>query len=462
LSRSGQVFIPKIVIGPATIEDIVERLRVENLVYHTRLARDVIGPVIEAFLRRGRAIVREEIESPGFYWVSGRVVAVNVSVEKPSVEDLRKALELLNELATTWYSHVVERFSRVVKWGVVAPFIYIYKQMGKWVPYLYLYGSSSTGKTTLGKIVLYMWGLDSRYEKSGGHIDTPARIGHVLSQSTFPVLVNEPGGAVTREDVVEILKNAIESTVARGKFSRGTYEEIPALAPIILTSNKTLPRDDALLRRLEVLRFTFGERIPEGKAKEFEEKVKPRLKWLGALGKYIAYTVVSDPSTLDVEWSKLAVKLLENAYREAGLEIPQWIYLEPKVEENIYEDVREAIRSYLVKRINEEYTRFVGRVVVEAGDLPRTEVDFETRVRVVLEKRLLPWAILREDTVLFTTGLVEELRAVVGDIGGLKSIAELLGWEYNPKYTVREGGKPKGVAVAKTTLRNLMEFLSLD
>jgi len=90
--------------------------------------------------------VREEIESPGFYWVSGRVVAVNVSVEKPSVEDLRKALELLNELATTWYSHVVERFSRVVKWGVVAPFIYIYKQMGKWVPYLYLYGSSSNWK----------------------------------------------------------------------------------------------------------------------------------------------------------------------------------------------------------------------------------------------------------------------------------------------------------------------------
>ena len=450
-----------LLIGPAPIEDIVDRLKAEGLVKHHRLVRDVFSAIIEGYIRKGRAEIKEEIESPGFYWVNGKIITVRWEPREVTKEELKEALELLNELAY-WYKHVIDRFSTVIKWGLIAPFIYIYKQRGKWIPWLYLYGSSGTGKTTLGLIVLNMWGLDyAIYVKSGSSIDTTARIGNRLSISTFPTLINEPGGAIYKEDVVELMKSAIESTIARGKYIRGTYTEIPSLSPLIMTSNRSLPRDDALIRRLIILRFTYGEKIPEEKAKEFDNKVKPRLGKLKAIGYYVAKRIIEDPGLLEIEWEDLAVKLLEEMYNTVGLTPPEWIKEEYEVEENIYEDIREAIRSYLIKRINEEYSRFVGRVVVEKYEesrvevMSRSEVSFEDRVKIVLENKLLPWAILREDYVLITTAFLTEIKPVIGDIGGLRSIAELLGWEYLKSAKV---GKKVMVAI-KVNITDLIEFL---
>ena len=467
--------LPKPVkIGPAEPPDIVAWLRARGLCYHSRLAEDSLNAVLNAFLKRGVAEVKEEIEKPGFYLIDDKVIAVRLQIKEVTEDELREALELLNELATKWYSHVIEKFSTIIKWGVMAPFSFVFKQRGKWMPWLYLYGASHTGKTTLGEIVLAMWGLGAEHRKTGASIDTVPRLGHVLSQSTLPILINEVGTAVLREDVVEALKNAIESTVARGKFVRGTYTEFPSLAPLIMTSNKVLPRDDALLRRFIVLSFTFGERIDLEKAREFESKVKPSLSKLSMLGSYVANKIVNEPRLLEKDWWGLAEELLENAYREAGLDAPQWIKL--RIEHNptqVYDDIREVIRNFLVSRINQEYSRFVGRVEVvehvEAGQdggideryrfLDRHAIPFEERVRIVLESGLIPWMLLRGEEVMITSGFIEELRRVMGDVGGLKSVAELLGWSYYPKRSFRIGKKVKSLACISVSIDELIEFL---
>jgi len=449
-------------IGPAPVEDIVGRLVAEGLVVNRRLVHDVITAIIEGFIRKGKAVVKTVIEAPGFYLVDGKVIAVNVETTKPGPEELREALELLNDLASKWFKHLGGRFSIVVKWGLIAPFSYIYKQRGRWVPWLYLYGSSHTGKTTLGDIALSIWGLDSRYRKSGSNIDTPYRIGHVLSQSTFPVLINEPGAAISRDDIVEMIKNSVENLIVRGRYERGSYTEIPALAPLIFTSNRVLPRDDALLRRFLTIRFTYGERINQKDAGEFDEKVKPRLSKLSALGRYIASVVLEEPGVLEQGWEKAAEALLERAYREAGLEPPGWIRERPQAEDNIYEDTREAIRSFLVERFNDAYFRAAGRVEILRDEGisfgSRLEVSFEERVRIALGSGLVPWAFLKKgedgDLVVFTVELARELEKRIGDIGGLKSIAELLGWGY---IKVKLGDR-QGRAMA-VKLEQLIEFL---
>lgn len=453
-----------LVIGPAYTEDILDRLKIEGLVKHNRLARDILNAVIEGYLKKGRAVIKEEIESPGFYLLDGKIVPVMIDVEKPTIDDLKKALIGLNELAE-WYGHALERFALIVKWGVVAPFGFIFKQKGTWMPWLYLYGSSYTGKTTLGEIILAIWGLDSRYKKSGSNIDSVPRLGHILSQSTFPVLVNEPGGAISRDDVVEVMKSAIESPIARGRYVKGSYVETPSLALLVFTSNKTLPRDDALLRRLIVLRFTYGERIDKTKAEEFDKNVKPKLNPLKALGGYAAYFVVNNPEIVNLGWKKLSVIVLEKAYEEAGLTPPKWIYIEPEIKDDVYEDITEAIRGYLVKRINDEFSRFVGKVTVvdESGNvnyMQRSDVDFEERVRIVMKNMLIPWAVLLENgdekKILLTTGFADEMRSVIGDIGGLKSLAELLGWEYRRSNKV---GK-RVIQAIRVDLRDFIDFLS--
>jgi hypothetical protein len=451
-----------LIIGPALLEEVVDRLRAEGLVLNSRLVGDVVAAVIEGFIRREKAEIRVELESPGFYLIDGRIATIGFEVERPSVDELRESLKLLNELAEVWFRHVIDKFSGVIRFGVIAPFIYIYKQKGIWVKWEYLYGPTRTGKSTLAEIAtVYIWGLElSKHVKSGASIDTPARLGHVLSQSTFPVIINEPGGALGNEAVVEMIKQAVEKTIARGKYHRGTYIDIPALAPLIFTSNRYLPRDDALLRRFKVRRFTYGDRIPEDKVKEFEAKVKPRLPKLQTLGKFIASYVVEKGLGEDPE--ETAKRILEEAYRAAGLQVPEWVNLEDseETEEETYESMRELIRGYILKRINEEYNKFVGRVVVErpGGDrvaYQRQEVNLEERLRIVLEYQLISWLVGRGEEILVTVGLVEELKDVVGDMGGLKSIAELLRWSYEPR---KIGGRT--VKVAVTTVDRLLELLA--
>jgi len=81
---------------------------------------------------------------------------------------------------------------------------------------------------------------------------------------------------------------------------------------------------------------------------------------------------------------------------------------------------------------------------------------------VVLEKGLLPWAIVRGGTVYITTGILEELRPAIGDMS-LKSLAELLGWSYNPRYVLRKGeGKVTSKSVIEIAVDDLLDFLSLS
>jgi len=446
-----------ITIGPAPIDDIIEKLKAEGLITNRRLASDVITAVIEGFINKGRAVIKEEIETPGFYLVKGKVKAIKVDVKEPTIGELKVALTILDELSK-WYEHVIDKFATVIKWGLISPFSYIYKQKRRWIPWLYLFGASSTGKTTLGEIVLNMWGLDYTHRKSGSSIDTPARLGHVLSRSTFPVLINEPGNAVNNEAIIEMIKNAVESVTARGRYFRGTYRDIPALASLIFTSNKVLPQDDALLRRMLVLVFTYGDRINPDKAREFESSIKHKLVELSPIGNYVAYRIVNDPDLLHLDWKTLAKRLLKEMYEATGREIPQWIEMEAEEERDIYEDIIENIRVFFIQRINSEYERFVGRVETSVGLEPRSAIKFRERVEIVLKENLIPWMILKDDKVILTTGVLEELRYKAPNLGSLKSLAELLGWNYKRSIRTRKGKVIQGVI---TSLETFIEFLEI-
>jgi len=457
-----------LVFGPALLEEVVDRLRAEGLVLSSRLVSDVLAAVIEGFIRKGKALIKTEIESPGFYLIDNKLVVVKVDVREPSKEELREALELLNELAEVWYKHVIARFSTAIKWGIVAPFSYCYKQKGKWIPWMYLYGTPNAGKTSLGEIILKMWGLDSEHIRPGSSIDSPARLGYVVSKSTFPVVIIEPGGALSREDVVEMVKSSIEKPIARGKYVKGSYIDIPALAPLFFTSNTYAPRDDALLRRLIVFYYSYGERIPVEKVREYERSVKPRLSKLQSIGRFVASYVISrypDGSFPEDPW-ELAKAVLEEAYRVAGLEPPSWLSVDARGEsvEDVYEDMVERIRSYIVERVNDEYSKFVGKLVVEKPEegrilsLPKTETSLKERAVVVLEKGLLPWAILRNNTIYITSSIVEELRERVGDIS-LKSLAELLKWRYIPKKSFKVGKAVTTKTVIEVPLEDFLAFI---
>ncbi|MEM4788164.1 MAG: hypothetical protein QXV28_09330, partial [Ignisphaera sp.] len=122
ITFEGATLQRPLVVGPALIDEIADRLSIEGLVYHRKLIYDVLSAIVQAYVRKGKAEIKTEIESPGFYLVDNRLVSVKYSVESFNTEKLRQALMLLNELAETWFKHVQDKFSTVIKWGAIAPF----------------------------------------------------------------------------------------------------------------------------------------------------------------------------------------------------------------------------------------------------------------------------------------------------------------------------------------------------
>src|SRR5919199_3626122 len=142
--------------------------------------------------------------------------------------------------------------------------------------WLYPYGWTRTGKSELGVIcTLALWRKQNDFTNHRipfTKFDTEARIGHHISQDTFPIVVNECGalGEEKYRHLVEMLKNLVENKVARGKFTgKYSYGEIPALSACILTSNNGPPNDPAFRARIIPIRFTTEDETTEEQKKEF-------------------------------------------------------------------------------------------------------------------------------------------------------------------------------------------------
>ncbi|MEM4620798.1 MAG: hypothetical protein QW607_11380 [Desulfurococcaceae archaeon] len=447
----GSTLYKPIVIGPALLDEIADRLALEGVVYHRRLLTDTLSAIIQGFIRKNRAEIRAEIESPGFYLIQDKITPVKYSVDNLDVEKLKQALLLLDELANTWFKHVIDKFSSVIKWSILAPFNYVLKQRGKWLPWIYLYGDSATGKTTLGRIALKIWGLDSRHEKTGASIDTIARLGYVLSMSTFPVLINEPGGALGKEEIVEAIKNAVDTMVVRGKYVKGSYVEYPALTPVIFTSNRYMPRDDALVRRLKIIQFTFGEKIPSEKQAEFKEKVEPRLNTLSEIGKCIAKQVVEKQEILD------PVELLSKCYEIANLEAAEWLKLDYNEVVDYSETIVEEFTERFKKYINDLYAKYVSRLVYvdereRAEVLTPDSVALIDKLKILVEKNMAPGIRTTGDNIVLTASFLREIG--LENRISLKSLAEILGLEYKPIKIRKE--VVKGVAMPLDFLKEIL------
>jgi len=443
-------------IGPADLDTIASRLKAEAVVKHKRLIEDALSSLIIAFIRNGKAEIRRELEKPGFYYIDGQIKAIKWEAEEITKEDLKTSLLLLRELREGWYNHLAERFTTIIKWGLLAPFSYAIKQVrgtyGIHFPWLLLHGSASTGKSTLGKVIRAIWNLPPE-EKGGSHIDTVPRFGKVVSESTFPILINEVADVLSKDSLREVLKSSIETLFVRGRYVQGVYVEEPALSPMIFTTNKTYPSDDALLRRFIGILFSLSDRVSEERAKQFEREVLTRIYELKFLGYFVFRRIAENPELLKKDWLEVSTSLLRDAFEFAGLEVPSWIDEAHKGEslEEITELINEEIRARLLDEINSLYSKHFGKVA--GGDPDYTPISTtEFRLRNLLNGNYLPWAFQKDDQIVITNSVLKVLSGLAVD--SLKSLAERFGWDYGP---VRN--EARVIKAIKVDLSDFVAFL---
>jgi hypothetical protein len=451
-------------IGPANHREMLDELVLNELVGSRRLVDDFLSRVLHFYYAAGLARVETLPTAPGFYYLEreGKLVAAGVRTDPPTPEELRAAWELLDELATVWWGHAQAKFASMLRWAAGAPFHYAVKQgaLGRpaWTGYVFLHGPPDTGKSELARVLCYdLWGLEAEME-SGATVDTVARLGRVLERWTFPTVVNEVSHLFAgdrHEELVNMLKNAAERTVARGRYYGGTeYREVRARSPLVLTSNAMPLNDPAFLKRFAlVIGFTYSEVVPRERQEQYNREVRPRLRALEAIGRYIAARVLRDGIPADLDFGRL----LKESYREAfGAEPPAWLDLEAERGEEgpSVDEFRRAVLTFIVVEVNNAYRQYHKMDEVNRPTL-------HERAESVLREWYIPWIRAARaqggEEVRIYDDVLKALGGAVPGATSLRALADLMGWKYDPRVAERRGER---VTTVKAIRVPLNEFLA--
>lgn len=461
-----------------TIKEIEQYLEEAGWVITPRRLKGTLAAVIQIAVKYKLAQMHNEIDNPGVYWdkTNEELKIIHLDVDEPSQDELDEALNVIDLLAPFFKGHET-KLSTCLKWGLMSIFDYSIKQIGgKWMPWLYLYGKAGSGKTTLGEIILFIYDIPNEDNNLGGSsFDTVARVGSRVSQFTKPIMVSEPEGALNKPSIVGMLKTAIESTTARGRYQGKAYRTIPSFSCGIITANQGLPSGDALFRRFISILFSHNEKKAADNKKEFDEIFKinsPKrsiLNKLKALGNYFITEIKSNPELLLNDWQETADLLVGRAYLDTGHDMPSWILDWHKTEtlDDLDEEEIEEIRLFLIEKINratqkvQVWSEETGRPLNQQ-DLDtdfKTNDDFNDRVWSVLNEKLIPWLDLhrgRDGTinVVCSSGIKKELKQITSSSYNLQSISELLGWEYKP---ILINGKTKRMMIVN--YHDFLDFL---
>ena len=368
----------------------------------------------------------------GILLKDGKIIGVDFDTTMPSKDELREALILLDEFArlSEFSQRRIEKISLLVKWFVVSGLGWIYKQLGAWIPHCYLYGEADTGKTASALFLSNIWW--EPLVGSLGTIDSPYRFGAVVSQSTFPAVINEMSFEDLGSDVLELWKNSVDGKIVRSRYGK----KIKAYSTLCFTSNSHVPTERSIRKRLCIIVFDMTDSNvlldPKNKRK-FEEILRERCK-LRAIGRFVVNWVSSHLEDLKrFEWEYIAEAILKDMYSYAGLDVPVWVTLKnAEDEDDPISSKAEEIRAYIIDRFTK-----VG--LLRAGLIPN-EDDFFVEAHYVI-----PWLHYRNDnSVIITRAIIKELSTVGIRVVNLRDLSYYIpNSEYKAKLklgnTVRSG-----------------------
>jgi hypothetical protein len=214
-------------------------------------------------------------------------------------------------------------------------------------------------RPTGGKIALSIYGFYAMNNMDGIPFDmanTPARLGEIVSNSTYGILINEVGALGTDprlHSLVELLKTIRENIQAKGGFfniggeNRRSMALVPALSNLILTGNPQPPSDTGFNRRYIAIPYSTTDQLDPANpihAKQIERFTnvfndnRHKLKYMGDW--IVNYIINQNPDLLlkinkpvveggsSGNWLNASKTLIKEFYKAAERkEPPGWIDL---------------------------------------------------------------------------------------------------------------------------------------
>ncbi len=448
-----------------TLSEILSNLRDLGYVM-TDGAEGALGAMVQAYKESKEIEDNEDMDYIGFFTdKDNKIIASNIEIIDPSIIDLDDALKFLDELMPYFQSRL-DLLATSIIWGIVAPAIFTLKTNNYFLKWLHFHGSPNATKSNTGKIILAIDGHhdDPKFLLNISRIDTIARLGDVVSHTTFPKLVDEVDLNDPRNGwLINALKSAIESRVVRSKFPNNkatSTVDIPALTPAILTSNAPPPfNDSAYMRRVIERNFPQSETYKENDsiAIEFKEFLRSNLKRLKPLGDLRNWYIVNKqekildearPAPLD-----LGFTILSEAYKKVGRAVPYWLSLrlpENQLEESIDDNgviVKNAFEKYIIERLGIALSLWRSRK--EPSKVSEHSTIKHWIVELAYENLLPAIKKMNNGEIIIRKGILDELyrQGVTRDqLPNLKALADYMGATYRKS----EGNKV--VACTETQL----------
>lgn len=433
----------------ASIKEIEKSLIAMGYSHNQKLMSDVLSVMINSMIDNGLAEVKDMIDNKGVYYNidSDEVIVVKLDASNPSNDEILEGIDVLNQLHDAYFKEAVT-FATVMKWSLVSVFAYAIKQTGKWLPWLYLVGAGGSGKTTMANIGVYFYDTPNNDTNlGGGSFNSDYRIGNVISDDCCMRVVNEPAATFKNEYTVETVKNSVELQVCR-KVQGKIY---PAFSPVIFTANNFIPEMDSLYRRLFIIDFEYNQRKSKTSKKEFENKFNVQspsvscLKALNVFGRLAIREIISDSSLLFEDWQVLADTLFERAYERVDMEMPLWLkqWSKDKDLDDLDNTQIENIRAILVDEMYKARKRVtlrgdygqVEEFSLDGNEVSSNSKEFETLYWDLINERVFNWCLPHKPrgkpkSVFLNQGFKKLLKDHLEELGSLKSIGQLLHWNY--------------------------------
>lgn len=331
LDEGGKVMLP-----PQTFTETIGQLKeIAGAVARSNKIVDTMNNAVTLANKIGKLITKKDPPYPGFFYIDKEILST-VKYEDPSVTEMKEALEEIHQFSDH-FQEFKEQLNFILHWMVMAPFSFFKKQRGDSdkLGTLYMYGSSRAGKTIIAMLSCHIWKRDIDKSIVGaGMLHSEASFGKNVSESTFPVILDEGERIFSKknEGLLATFKNSVFYTNVRGRYnpSSGRYEQIPALAPMIMTSNASHPTNAALGARLNTLEFMMDKNRTKDEIREFNNKFDPEnpkgpLNKLQHIGAFTATYIEANKDILDESWGRAAEIIWEAIYDYAEISMPEWM-----------------------------------------------------------------------------------------------------------------------------------------
>jgi 3-dehydroquinate dehydratase len=334
------------------IEEISSMLKKTLRVASRSKLADDLSLLISKMIELGLCEVQYGENVKGFVLSDNELIAIDFEARKIEdvIEDLGEALRLLNQFVelSSFNPQRVRQLAVIIKWFIVAPFNYVFKQFGRWIPHLYVYGMSDTGKTKTCEFLQSMW-HDSQ-SLSMGMIDTPYRLGLQLSRTTLPQIVNEMDFEALGNEMLELWKNAVDGITVRSRYTK----TIKSYGILCYTSNSGIPTNRAIRKRLVIINFdpSDSEKLLRKESVVKFEEIYMQRKKLRAIGEAVYRWMRKNyPKIKEQSWIDIAEEILKVLSEVTGIELP-WIGYRIEEEEMSKEVKSEEIRAYIVSQLS--------------------------------------------------------------------------------------------------------------